>query len=63
MNTPRDFHKRADGVVININSRDHMRARRRNTVRKDQDENFGSGGKIAKLEAELAELKALILAK
>jgi hypothetical protein len=63
MNTPRDFHKRADGVVVNTNTGDHTRARRRNRVRKEQDVVLGANGKIAKLEAELAELKALILAK
>lgn len=60
MNRPQDFRKRNSGVVVNINDKDHKRARRRNRVRRDQDENFGQDGKIAKMENEIAELKAII---
>lgn len=60
MNNNKDFHKKSNGVVININSKDYMRARNRNYVRKEQYKIIGDTGKVASLEKEVAGLKALI---
>lgn len=60
MNTNRDFHKKPDGVVINTNKKDYMRARNRNFVRREQDKLIGSRGIVAKLEEEVRELKNIV---
>ena len=60
MNNPQDFKKTDSGVVINTNVADYNRARRRNRVRRDQDGAFGDDGTIAKMQAEIDELKALV---
>lgn len=60
MNTTKDFHKKDNGVVININTKDYMRARNRNYNRREQSKIIGSDGKVASLEREVTELKLLI---
>lgn len=67
MNNPKDFTKKDSGVVVNSNTADYLRARKRNKVRRDQDDTFGEEGKIAiqekkidTLESEIAELKAMV---
>ena len=56
MNREKDFHKKQSGVIVNTNTRDFRRAKKRNFVRREQDKIFGIGGeegKISKLEREL----------
>lgn len=60
MNNKSDFHKKNNGVVVNTNSKDYLRARNRNFVRKEQIKIIGEDGKVAVLEKELAELKSII---
>ena len=60
MNQCKDFHKKEDGVVVNVNSKDYLRARNRNFVRKEQVKIIGEDGKVAVLERELADLKSII---
>ena len=60
MNTNKDFHKKDNGVIINTNSRDYMRARNRNYIRREQNKILGKNGKLASLEREVVELKELI---
>jgi hypothetical protein len=63
MNSIKDFHKKTDGVVVNVNSKDHMRARNRNHIRRVQQKMFGdynNEGDIDKLKQEIHELKKIV---
>jgi len=54
MNNIKDFHKRDDGVVINTNTHDYKRARRRNHISREQEKIFGNGkNKIDDIEQRL----------
>lgn len=61
MNTPKDFHKKTNGVVLNVNSHDYRRARNRNIVRRETASIIGDTGRVQKLESEVAELKSMLL--
>ena len=45
MNTIKDFQKKPSGAVVNINSNDHARAKKRNYVKRVQDNMFGAENK------------------
>lgn len=60
MNNKTDFRKKSSGIVLNINSNDHKRAKKRNAVQKEQDRLFGADGKIAHLEKEVSEIKNIL---
>ena len=42
MNSIKDFQKKTSGAVVNTNSKDFMRARNRNHVRRVQQKMFGT---------------------
>ena len=60
MNNTKDFHKKKNGVIVNTNRKDYKRAKNRNFVRREGDKLIGESGKVATLENELADLKALV---
>lgn len=62
MNNKSDFHKKSSGVVVNTNSRDFRRARRRNFTNRENDKIIGKDGKVAKLEKEVSDLKDIVSA-
>jgi len=52
MNSIKDFQKKSSGAVVNTNSKDYMRARNRNYIRRVQQQMFGDAeheGDIAKV--------------
>jgi len=42
MNSIKDFQKKTNGAVVNTNSKDFMRARNRNHIRRVQQKMFGN---------------------
>ncbi|RLA64760.1 MAG: hypothetical protein DRQ78_05815 [Epsilonproteobacteria bacterium] len=53
MNNPKDFRKRDDGVIVNKNTKDYQKARRRNAL-------FGNEGKMQKTFIEVEDMKIRI---
>jgi len=52
MNSIKDFQKKTSGAVVNTNSKDYMRARNRNHIRRIQQQMFGDNeheGDISKV--------------
>jgi len=56
MNDMRDFHKEESGIVINTNTKDYLRSKRRNKNLR----NIHKVEKIDNLEKEIRELKQII---
>jgi hypothetical protein len=59
MNNAQDFHKRSDGVVVNTNTNDYLRARRRNFIRKQQDKMLEVMDEFDDLKQEVKRLKRI----
>jgi septation ring formation regulator EzrA len=53
MNNPKDFRKKDDGVVVNTNTRDYIRARNRKKM-------FGKNGKVQNMFMEFDSVKDTI---
>lgn len=60
MNNITDFRKNDNGVIINTNSKDYMRARKRNHIKRKQEETFEKVDELHKLHDEVATLKKMI---
>ena len=56
MNSVQDFYKKDNGVVVNTNSKDYVRAKRRNYIRRKQDEVFKQVDDISNMREELKKL-------
>ena len=60
MNNIQDFHKNNTGMVINTNNKDYMRARKRNHIKRKQEETFQKVEELHKLHNEVDNLKKMI---
>lgn len=49
MNRERDFHKKADGVIVNMNTKDYHRARKRNRIMQAANTALGDDGTLVKV--------------
>jgi len=56
MNKVQDFYKRDDGVVINTNTTEYLRAKRRNYIRKKQDEMIDALDDVKELKHQVKKL-------
>jgi hypothetical protein len=59
MNNVQDFHKNLSGVIINNNSRDYLRAKRRNYIRRQQDKMLIVMNEFDEIKKEVKEIKKI----